>query len=61
MRSLKSLFSGPNGDLSSKRVFALGCFIMAVIQAFQGAPWEVQSLWLGMAATVLGIQSVTGK
>jgi len=61
MKSFKSLFSGPNGDLSSKRVFALGCFVMAVILAFMGQGWEVQTLWLGTAGGVLGVQAVTGK
>jgi len=61
MNFLKSMFSGPQGEISSKRVFALGCFVVAIILAFTGKGWEVQTLWLGTAGGVLGVSAVTGK
>jgi hypothetical protein len=61
MGFLKSLFSGPEGEISSKRVFAIVCLIVAIIAHFTGTPWEGVALWLGTAATTLGIQAFTGK
>ena len=58
---LKSIFSGPNGEGSSKRVFALGAFIVAIVAQFTGSGVEFVSLWLGTAAVTLGIQAFTGK
>ena len=54
-----SLFRGPNGDLSSKRIFGLVCLSVALVATFTGADLGVVALWLGTGAGVLGVQAVT--
>lgn len=61
MQFLKSLFSGPQGDISSKRFVAIGCFIMAVYSTIADKPYEVVAIWIGASLAILGVQAVTGK
>jgi hypothetical protein len=54
-----SLFKGPNGDVSSKRIFGLTCLVVAVVATFTGGDVATIALWLGAGATVFGVQAVT--
>lgn len=57
-----SLFRGPRGDVSSKRLFGLGCFLAAVVYTFAsgGHPDSiVLGIWLGPAVTVFVTQALT--
>lgn len=58
---INSLFSGPGGDISSKRFFALGCFVVAIVSQFTGQGFESVALWLGLAGGLLGVSAFTGK
>lgn len=59
MRKLGTLFEGPRGDVSSKRVFGLGCFIISVALAFMGRGIDVVGAFLGAATLALGLSAVT--
>lgn len=59
MKTLLSLFQGPGGDLSSKRLFGLVCLVIAAISTFTGGDIGIVGLWLGTGAGVLGIQAIT--
>lgn len=56
---LASAFKGPNGDVSSKRIFAMASFIVAAIGLFlgKGAP-EIGVFMAAATAVFLG-QAIT--
>jgi len=52
MRKIGQIFEGPRGEVSSKRVFALGCFIVASIVALQGGDPTTSGAFLASASAV---------
>jgi len=54
-----SLFQGPNGDVSSKRLFGIASLIVAIVVTFTSGDAVQTGIWLGSAAAVFGIQAVT--
>lgn len=59
MKTIKSLLSGPAGDVSSKRFTAIGCFIMAVFSTCFDKPYEVTAIWIGASLALLGVAAFT--
>jgi hypothetical protein len=55
----KNTVSDQNGDISSKRVFALACFIVATIGFFQGKAAPELSVFMGAAAAVFIGQAIS--
>jgi hypothetical protein len=53
-------FQGPNGEYSSKRLFALASFVVAIALAVQGKPAEVVAIFNGSAVAVF-LASALGK
>ena len=59
MKALATLFQGPGGVVSSKRLFGLVCLVVALVATFTGSELGVVALWLGTGAGVLGVQALT--
>jgi hypothetical protein len=60
VKTLISLFQGPNGDISSKRISAMALIISGIVLAFW-KPDEVGMVGtlLGTGTGILGIQAIT--
>jgi hypothetical protein len=54
-----SLLTGPRGDISSKRAFALLCFIAACISTFVFKDAVSTGIYIGGATAALGIAGIT--
>ena len=59
MRLLLSILQGNGDQLSSKRVFGIGSFIVAVILAFMGKDATTVGIFLGAASAVLIGQAIS--
>jgi len=51
----------PQGDLSSKRLYGIGCFIVAIVLAFVKGDAVLAGSFLAGASAVFIAQSFTGK
>lgn len=60
MDKLLSIFNGPNGEISSKRIFAMACFVVATIGFFMGKGATEIGVFMG-AATAVFIGQVISK
>jgi hypothetical protein len=55
----KSTVSSPAGDISSKRIFGLACFIVATIGFFQGKLAPELGVFMGAATLVFIGQAIS--
>lgn len=61
MQWLKELFSGPKGEISSKRVLAFLLIIAGIVYAFVRPDPAMCGILIGGGCTLLGVQAVTGS
>lgn len=54
-----TLFKGPNGDTSSKRVAALICFAVGIVKTFYEPDIAFVSFWIGAGAGLLTVGAIT--
>ena len=60
MKALVSLFQGPNGDVSSKRISALALIAAGIVLAFLHPEQAVMvGTLLGTGTAILGVQAFT--
>ena len=60
MRKLGEFLQDAMGDFSSKRLFALACFVIATVALFQGRPLTEYGPFLAAAVAVFIGQAATG-
>jgi len=58
---ISQFLKDPQGDLSSKRLFGIGCFVVAVVAAFTIQNEMVVGSFLAAASTVFIAQSIKGN
>ena len=61
MGNLFQFLKDADGQFSSKRLFALGAFVVAVVLAFQGRDLMLVGAFLTPAMAVLLGQAITGS
>lgn len=61
MNFLKSLFQGPEGDMSSKRTVAIVWAVCGVIYLFITKDSVGAGVLIGAAGALLGVSAITGK
>lgn len=59
MQFLTSLFSGPNGDMSSKRMLAFMLIISGIVYSFLKKDVTMCGLLIGSGSALLGISAFT--
>jgi hypothetical protein len=60
MKKIVEFFQDAAGQFSSKRLFALACFVVAVVLAFRGRDIALIAAFLAPATAVLSVQAATG-
>jgi len=58
---LMQFLQDPKGDMSSKRLFGIGCFIVAIVIAFTTQNEMALGSFLAAASTVFIAQSIKGN
>lgn len=59
MKKIFEFLQNPEGDLSMKRLFALGAFAVAIVLAFTVKSTALVGLFLGAATLALGLGAIT--
>lgn len=58
-KKMLTTVQSPEGELSSKRIYGLGCFVVSVVLAFSGGTAQVVSAFLAAASAVFIAQSIS--
>jgi hypothetical protein len=61
MNIILTLFQGPQGDISSKRVAALALVVCGIVYLFINRDAIGGGTMIGSGCALLGVQAVTGK
>jgi hypothetical protein len=59
MKQLWSLFNGPNGEVSSKRIFGIWCVVVSSVLAFIKGDIATIGIFMGAASAVFIGQAIT--